>query len=185
MNKKLVVALAALAVLFAVLRFSGGAAPVEDGSFLLYRQGGSTVRLTFHRADGGGYRTAVEVADEGGPVEVPAGMTGQDEIVDGLMRNESGSYFELGAFGPLWVQPGQLNEGGSAYGARVSEIRPWQGREVAVVSAAVGMGAALRGEWYYDVATGFLVGGMKGTAVSGLGQRFELVEANIPGLVVP
>jgi hypothetical protein len=185
MNRKLVVALAAVAVVFGVFRYSRGAAPVTDGSFLTYRQGESTIRLTFHRADGGDYRTVVELADRGEAAEVAAGMTGHDETVDGLMRTEAGSYYELGPFGPLWVQPSQLKEGGSAYGARISEFRQWQGREVAVVSAAVGLGAVLRGEWYYDVATGFLVGGMKGTAVSGPGQRFELVEADIPGLVLP
>ncbi|HKJ03127.1 MAG TPA: hypothetical protein VJ997_11750 [Longimicrobiales bacterium] len=185
MNKKLVVALIALAVAFAVVRLSRDAAPVADGSFLRYQQGSSTVRLTFHSADGGKYRTVVEVAQDGGPPEVATGMTGHGETVDGLMRTGSGSYFELGPFGPLWVQPGQLKEGGSAYGSRVREIKPWHGRDVAVVSAALGMGTALRGEWYYDVATGFLVGGMKSTAVSGPGQGFELVEANVPGLVVP
>jgi len=85
MNKKLTVALIALAVVFAVVRFSGGAAPVADGSFLLYEQGASTVRLTFRAADGGAYRTVVEVVDEGGSAQVVAGMVGHDETVDGLI----------------------------------------------------------------------------------------------------
>lgn len=184
MNKKVVLVLVAVAVVFGLLRFGGGKAPVADGSFLLYRQGESTVRLTFHD-DGGAYRTAVEVSYGGEPAEVATGMTGHDEVVDGLMRTESRSYFELGAFGPLWVQPSQLHEGGSAYGSRVAEMRTWRGRDVAVVKASMGMGAALRGEWSYDAATGFLVAGMMGTAVSGTGNGWELVEADIPGLVVP
>ena len=187
MKNKLVLVLAALAIAFVWLRPSKGGAPLADGSFLLYQQGESTVRLTFHRTDGGDYRTAVELSYEGEAPEVAEGMTGHGDIVGGRMRTASGGAFELGAFGPLWAPPGQLKEGGSAHGTRISEIRLWNGRDVAVVSASVGVGAALRGEWYYDVVTGFLVGGMKSTAVSApdQGQRFELVGTNVPGLAGP
>ncbi len=53
-----------------------------------------------------------------------------------------------------------------------------------MVSAAVGAGMALRGEWYYDSRTGFLVGGMKNTAVSapGQGMVFALTDSNLPDL---
>ena len=46
------------------------------------------------------------------------------------------------------------------------------------------MGMALRGEWYYDTQTGFLVGGLKSTAVSapGEGLVFTLTDSNLPGL---
>ena len=187
MRNKFVLVLAAVAIAFLWLRSPGGSAPLADGYFLLYQQGEWTVRLTFHLADGGKFLTHVELIDEGGTPEVAEHMTGHDEIVDGRMRTASGGLFELGDFGPLWVPPRQLKEGGSAHGTRVSEIRPWNGREVAVVSASVGMGGAFRGEWYYDVVTGFLVGGMKTTAVSGPaeGQRFGLVGTNVPGLAVP
>ena len=185
MRNKVLLALAASAAAVLLLRSMGGGVGLADGSFLVYRQGASTVRLTFEAASGGEYRTVVEVADEGEPPELAQGMTGHGETVDGRMRNASGAYYELGSFGPLWVQPGNLKEGGSAYGSRISGFRTWKGREVAVVAAALGMGAALRAEWHYDVATGFLVGGMKGTAVSGPGLSFELVEADVPGLVVP
>ena len=52
------------------------------------------------------------------------------------------------------------------------------------VTASVGLGAALRGEWYYDARTGFLVGGTKSTAVSlrGDGQVFTLTDSNLPDL---
>ena len=51
-----------------------------------------------------------------------------------------------------------------------------------MVTAAVGM--ALRGEWYYDMQTGFLVGGTKSTAVSAPGQGlvFTLTDSNLPNL---
>jgi len=187
MKNKLVLASVVLAIAYAFLRSSGGGAPLADGAYLLYQQGESTVRLTFHVEDGGDYRTVVEFSYEGEAPEVSEYMEGHDEVVDDAMRTATGGVYELGAFGPLWVAPGQLEVGGNAHGSRVSEIKPWNGRDIALVSASVGMGAAFRGEWYYDLVTGFLVGGMKTTAVSGpdQGQRFELVDTNVVGLVVP
>jgi hypothetical protein len=186
MKKKLVLVVVAAAVAFVWLRSSGGGAPLADGSFLQYRQGDAMVRLTFHLVGGDSYRSSVEITHSDGESEVGEHMSGHDETVDGRMRTASGAIFELGSFGPLWVSPGQLKEGGSAYGQRITEVRPLNGREVAVVSASVGVGAALRGEWYYDVVTGFLVAGMMSTAVSGQGQgmSFELVDTNIVGLAL-
>lgn len=187
MKKQPLAVIAVLVVALLLFRSSDGGAPLADGSFLLYQQGESTVRLTFHLEDAGDYRTVVEFSYEGEAPEVSEYMEGHDEVVNGQMRTASGGVFELGAFGPLWVSPGQLKEGGNAHGSRVSEIKPWNGRDIALVSASVGMGAAFRGEWYYDLVTGFLVGGMKTTAVSGpdQGLRFELVGTNVVGLVVP
>ena len=56
--------------------------------------------------------------------------------------------------------------------------------DVGVVTASVGLGGALRGEWYYDAKTGFLVGGTKSTAVSlpGDGHFFTLTDSNLPAL---
>lgn len=187
MKNKLVLVVVVAAIAFVWLRSSGGGAPLADGAFLLYQQGESTVRLTFHLVDGDSYRTAVEITDSDGESEVAEYMTGHDETVDGRMRTASGGIFELGSFGPLWVSPGQLKEGGSAYGQRITELRSLNGRDVAVVSASVGMGAALRGEWHYDVVTGFLVSGMMSTAVSAPGQglSFELAGTNVAGLTAP
>ena len=187
MKNKLLLVVAAVAIAFVLLRSSGGDAPLADGAFLLYQQGESTVRLTFQLVDGDSYRTAVEVTDSDGESEVGDYVLGHDQTVDGHMRTESGAIFELGSYGPLWVSPKQLKEGGSAYGQRITELRSLNGREVALVSASVGMGAALRGEWYYDVVTGFIVGGMMSTAVSAPGQglSFELVGSNVPGLPAP
>jgi hypothetical protein len=184
MKNKLVLMVVVVAIAFVWLRSSGGGAPLADNAFLLYQQGEATVRLTFHLTDGDSYRTHVEITYGDGDTEVGESMPGHGETVNDRMRTASGGVLELGSFGPLWVTPGQVKEGGSAYGARVSEVRSFNGRDVGVVSASVGMGAALRGEWYYDVVTGFLVGGMMGTALSAQPQRFELVGSNVPGLVV-
>ena len=55
-----------------------------------------------------------------------------------------------------------------------------------MVTAAVRVTAALRGEWYYDSQTGFLVGVTKGTAVSGArGLIFNLTDSNLPDLGLP
>ena len=87
------------------------------------------------------------------------------------------------SLGSLWVGPDEVRPGGSAYGARIEEVRSWEAWQVGVVSASIGVGAALRGEWYYDSRTGFLVGGSKSTAVLEPGQgRFRVVDSNIPGL---
>jgi hypothetical protein len=180
-NKGLLIVVAVV-IGFLWFRSSGEHAPLEDGSFLLYQQGEVTVRLTFHLTDGDSYRTHVEVTYSDGESEVSENMDGHGETVNGRMRTTDGRILELSSFGPLWVSPGQLKEGGSAYGAPVREMRSFNGMEVGVVSASVGMGGALRGEWYYEVVTGFLVGGMMGTAVSDQGQRFELVGSNVVGL---
>lgn len=184
MKNKFVLVIAVVAIAFVWLRYSGGGAPLADGAYLLYQQGESMVRLTFHE-EGGSYRTHVEVTDSDGETEVAEYMDGHDDTVNDRLRTASGGIYELGMFGPLWVSPGQLKEGGSAHGQRINELRSFNGRDVAVVSASIGMGAALRGEWYYDVVTGFLVGGLKSTALSSEGTRFELVGTNVEGLATP
>jgi len=69
----------------------------------------------------------------------------------------------------------------------VSQVRSEQARDVAVVTASAGVSGALRGEWVYDVTTGFLVGGAIAMAFSGQdgGHRFRLIATNVLGLVVP
>ena len=53
-----------------------------------------------------------------------------------------------------------------------------------MVTASAGLGGALRGEWYYDTRTGFLVGGTKSTALSLPGEVrvFTLTDSNLPDL---
>ena len=67
----------------------------------------------------------VEVADGRGRPEVSEYTPGHDETVDGRMRTASGAILELASFGPLWVPPGQLKEGGSAHEKEVQQhVRP-------------------------------------------------------------
>ena len=81
---------------------------------------------------------------------------------------------------------GQVQESGSAHGTRIDEVSRWKGWEVGVVTAAVRVAAALRGEWYYDSQPGFLVGVTKSTAVSGArGLIFNLTDSNRPDLGLP
>ena len=99
MKNKLILLIVAAAIVFVWMRSSGGSAPLADGAYLQYRQEQTTVRLTFHEADGGSYRTVVEVADGAGRSEVSEHTPGHDETVDGRMRTASGAIFELASFG--------------------------------------------------------------------------------------
>lgn len=164
----------------------GGDAPIVDGSYLTYEVGDRRIRIAFEDAGGGDFRTIGQVIEDG-QTEAANGMPGHGEVVNSELRMQSGAPLEVASFGPIWVEPGELEQGGRVYGSPVTEVRSEGNRKVAVVSASVGMGAALRGEWRYDVETGFSVGGFMGTALSEDtgGMRFRLVETNIPGLTVP
>jgi hypothetical protein len=175
--RKLVVVLVLAAAVFVWMRSSRARAPVSDGSYLAYEVGADVVRLTFTGLDGGRFLATLEYAGRGQDAEVM-----RRDTVDGRMRTPGGGIFEVGSFGPLWVPPGQVKEGGSAHGTRIAEESSWEGWDVGVVRASVGMGAALRGEWYYERSTGFLVGGYRGTAVSDQGTRFKLMDSNVEGL---
>ena len=166
---------------------SSDGAPISDGSFVTYEIGGTEIRITFEAAGGGDFRTVGQVIEDDGRVESGEGMPGHGETVDSRMRTESGGPLEVASFGPIWAPPGHLKEGGRVYGSSVSEVRREQARDVAVVTASLGVGGALRGEWVYDAATGFAVGGAMGTAFSGEsgGHGFRLVATNVPGLLVP
>jgi hypothetical protein len=172
-KNKLWVVLLGLAVV-AGLR---GASGEEAGTYLVYDVGGTPMRLL---ADADRFSTTIKYANDdstfGGDEPATPGTA-----VDTRLRTPSGGIFELGLLGLLWVPPGNVREGGSAHGTRVSEVRRWEAWEVGVVTASVGIGGALRGEWYYDTQTGFLVGGMRGTAVTE-GQAFTLTASNLPGL---
>ncbi len=178
MNKKTLIVLVVVAAAFLWVRASREAAPLADGAFVTYDIGGSTMRLTFTGLGGDQFLATLEDLDDrsGSPRVVRV------DTVDTRMRTPGGGAFELGSLGPLWVPPGQVREGGNAHGARIDELRSWEGRDVGVVTASVGIGAALRGEWLYDVTTGFLVGGSRGTAVSEQGMQFTLVASNVEGL---
>lgn len=171
----------------ALVGCSSGSAPISDGNFVTYEIGGTQVRITFEAVGGGDFRTEGQVTADDGSAESAVGMPGHGEMVNSALRTESGSPLEVASFGPIWAPPSHLKEGGRVYGSPVSEVRTEQGRDVAVVQAAAGVGGALQGEWVYDATTGFSVGGAMGTVFSGRngGLRFRLVATNVPGLVVP
>ncbi|MFT5434721.1 MAG: hypothetical protein ACI9OJ_005435 [Myxococcota bacterium] len=166
---------------------SSGGAPISDGSFVTYEIGGTQIRVMFEAAGSGDFLTVGQVTEDDGTVESAEGMPGHGKTVNSNIRTKSRNPLEVASFGPIWAPPADLKEGGRVYGSSVSEVRNEQGRDVAVVTASVGAGGALRGEWIYDVATGFSLGGSMGTAFSGpdSGQRFRLVATNVPGLAVP
>ncbi len=184
MKNNLIVAVLGLAMLGAWLVRSQEEAPIDGGTFLVYNVGGSTMRLTFSPAAEEEFSTSFEYADENGKFGTDELPATQGEVVDTRMRTADGRIFELASLGPLWVPPSEVHEGGSAHGARIGEVRRWKRWDVGVVSAAVGAGMALRGEWYYDSRTGFLVGGTKSTAVAapGHGLVFALTDSNVPDL---
>ena len=184
MKNKLVVALLGLVVVGAWLSRSSEEATITGGTFLEYDVGGSLMRLTFSPADGDAFGTTVEYADDRGTFGADSRPASQGAVVDTRLKTAAGGVYELGSLGPLWVSPSEVHDGGSAHGTRISEVRRWESWDVGVVTASVGMGMALRGEWYYDTRTGFLVGGTKSTAVSvpGQGMVFTLTDSNIPDL---
>ena len=191
MKNKLGVALLTLAIVVAWRGTSREGAAISAGTFLVYDNGGMQMRLTFSPADGDRFDTHVSYFDThvsyvDGDGTYPSAQpsSGPSNVVDTRMRTTDGQVFELGSLGPLWVPPTEVRKGGSAHGTRVTEVRRWKNWEVGVVTTSVGVGGALRGEWYYDTRTGFLVGGTKSTAVSlpGEGQVFTLTDSNLPDL---
>ena len=184
MKNKLVVVLVGLAIVMAWRVTSREEAPIQAGTFLVYDVAGMPMRLTFSSSDGDLFGTSIEYANDDGTFGSDESSPNQGDAVDTRMRTANGLIFEVGSLGPLWVPPGDVHEGGNAHGTRITEVRPWESWEVGVVSASVGVGGALRGEWYYDTQTGFLVGGTKSTAVSITGQEqvFTLTDSNLPGL---
>lgn len=184
MKNKLVLAFLTLAIMVMWLVKSREESPISAGTFLEYDNGGMQMRLTFSPADDNRYGTNISYVEEDGTYASAQPSAAPSNVVDSRMRTANGQVFELGSLGPLWVPPNEVHEGGSAHGTRVSEVRRWGNWEVGVVTASVGMGGALRGEWYYDTRTGFLVGGMKSTALSLPGEElvFTLTDSNLPEL---
>lgn len=184
MKNKLAVALLALAIVVMWRATSREEAPISAGTFLEYDNGGVQMRLTFSHAAADLFDTNISYVDEDGRYPSSQPSPAPAEIVDTRMRTADGRVFELGSLGPLWVPPNDVHKGGGAHGTRVSEVRRWKNWEVGVVTASVGVGGALRGEWYYDTRTGFLVGGTKSTALSlpDEVQVFALTDSNIPDL---
>jgi hypothetical protein len=183
-KNKFGVALVALVIAVAWGITAREEAPISAGTFFVYDNAGMQVRLTFSPTDADHFDANLEYADSRGTFEPAQRSSASVDVVDTRMRTTDGRIFELGLLGPLWVPPSEVREGGSAHGTRVREVRRWENWNVGVVTASVGIGGALRAEWYYDERTGFLVGGRKSTAVSlpGDGQVFTLTDSNLSDL---
>ncbi|MBN2543292.1 hypothetical protein JXI42_10545 [bacterium] len=166
-----------LTVIFAIFFISTGCsvletpAPLEDGLYLRYDFDGSPISVSFKKLDGDRFQATISPGDF-------------QEVVNTRMKKPNGAIFELGTIGPIWISPSSVKVGGNAYGSRVSEVKHWERWEIGVVKASFGMGGAIRGEWYYERTTGFLVGGTKSTALSidGSVSHFILMDSNCEGL---
>jgi len=146
-------------------------APLRDGLYLSYVYGGSTVRVTFSEIGRNRFQAIVTPG-------------GRQKEVNKRLKTTSGKVYEVGLLGPLWIPPGSVKVGGNAHGDEVVEVKHWKKWDVGVVKASFGAGGALRGEWYYEKNTGFLVGGNKSTILSGPGggTSFVLIETNLENL---
>ena len=82
---------------------------------------------------------------------------------------------------PLWLPPSMREPGSDVVADGSLSIRKtpraWNGWTVLVAGGPVGIGTV---EWYYDKATGFLVGTHVESMGSSMGMK--LVETNVPGL---
>ena len=162
--------------------FFASQAPLRDGLFLSYDYEGTLIRVTFTEKNKKQFNVTVET---GTAEEMFTRIPRDDKqvIVDLQLQTEQGAIFELASLGPLWIPAKNVKVGGNAHGDSIVEVKEWQGWQVGVVKASFGVGGALRGEWYYEKNTGFLVGGNRSTIISeNGGSSFTLSETNLAGL---
>ncbi len=171
MKKVILTVIVVIGGLWVAFSIFGPQAPLKDGLYLSYDYGGSTIRVTFNEISKNQFRATISPGDS-------------QKVVNKRLRTTGGQVYEVGLLGPLWIPPGSVKVGGKAHGDRVDEVKRWKRWNVGVVKASFGVGAALRGEWYYEKNTGFLVGGSKSTALSdeGEGTHFVLIETNLENL---
>ena len=159
--------------------YFGEQAPLEDGLYLSYDVAGSIIRVTFSQADSGKFYAMLDIGDgEGGFYDHPE--NDNRVLVDKKLKTERGTPYDAGMLGPIWIPPSSVKKGGNAHGDTVSEVRQYNGWDVGVVKANFGRGA-LRGEWYYEKNTGFLVGGLKASVMDATdgGTGFTLEDTNL------
>jgi hypothetical protein len=157
-------------------------APLRDGLYLSYDYEGTTIRVTFTEKSKKHFSVTVET---GTAEEMITRIPRDDKqvIVDLQLKTDRGAIFELASLGPLWIPAKNVKVGGNAHGDSIVAVKEWQGWQIGVVKASFGVGGALRGEWYYEKNTGFLVGGNKSTIISeGGGSSFILKETNLAEL---
>lgn len=170
--KKIVIILVVVIGLWIIWSIIGSKTPLDDGLYFKYDFEGSEISVTFEKIDKSKFRAITSPG-------------GGKEIVDRKLKTPDGRVFELGLIGPIWIPPNSVKVGGNAHGDRIDETKQWKGWDIGVVRASFGAGGAVRGEWYYEKTTGFLVGGSKSTALSmdGEAANFVLVETNLPDLL--
>jgi hypothetical protein len=172
MKKTILILIVVIAGLGLASCFFGPEAPLEDGLYLTYDCGDeTTLSVTFEEISSNKFRATVTPGNS-------------QKVVDKQLKTKLGAVYEIDLLGPLWIPPGSVKVGGNAHGDNVTEVMHWEGWDVGVVEASFGTGGALRGEWYYEKTTGFLVGGSKTTAFSdeGEGLHFVLAESNLDDL---
>jgi len=147
--------------------------PLRDGDFLTYQQGIYKKLLKFHSQGAKQFNVTLNGKS--------IGESGAR--VDSNLLTPEGNVLELPSLGPLWIPIENVKKGGNAHGDRITEVKQWKAWQVGVVKASFGGGGALRGEWYYDHATGFLVGMKRASVVDPTGSIYTLVETNISGLL--
>ena len=172
----------AATTLLAACSFSGDQAPLEDGLYLTYDFGGSITRVRFEKIDSSRFRATVAFGDPGDDTgyHPPAA---KPVVVDRKLKAEDGTTFEVGDLGPIWIPPSSVKKGGYAHGDTIQTVKHWKNWDVGVVKASIG-GGALRGEWYYEKKTGFLVGGNRSSVMDDTdgGTDFVLTDTNLEGL---
>jgi hypothetical protein len=157
----------------------GEEAPLSDGLYLHYDFGGSGIRVTFYEIDADSFHAVLSSGSDTDidPDEIP---DERKTTVDRRLKKERGTPYEAGILGPIWIPPSRAKKGGRVYGDEVVAVRQWEGWDVGVVKANFGRGA-LRGEWYYDTRSGFLVGGKRATVMNADegGTVFVLEDSNL------
>ena len=91
---------------------------------------------------------------------LPDGYYKKELIVDKYLNSAKGKQLIWGEATQLWLPADSRKVGARSPGGGmgdVTEVKRWKEWEVAVINAQVA-GGFLQGTWYYDVATGFLVG---------------------------
>ena len=171
MKKIILILIVVVGGLWVAFSIFGPQAPLKDGLYLSYDYGGSAIRVTFNEISRNQFRATVSPGDS-------------QKVVNKRLKTTGGTVYEVGLLGPLWIPPGSVKVGGNAHGDRVVEVKHWKKWDVGVVKASFDVGAALRGKWYYEKNTGFLVGGSKSTVLSGEGEgtQFVLIGTNLENL---